>query len=188
MVAWQATLPEVNPMLSNELLTELQAFIEMNLPRIESIICESAPICFDQEYSQSRAAKSTLHNDELENFIRNSRKPSFNQILFGFIDRKGVSDTDIYKKAGIDRGHFSKIRSNPNYRIGKSTVIALVFALKLEREEADTLLNAAGFSLSENDMADLVIQFCLQKKLYDIQEVNQALDYFSLQPLFGVTE
>jgi hypothetical protein len=58
-------------------------------------------------------------HSELETFIKNKRKPLFNQVLFSFIDNKGASDSDIYKRAGIDRRHFSKVRSDPDYRIGK---------------------------------------------------------------------
>jgi hypothetical protein len=125
---------------------------------------------------------------ELENFVKNKRKPTFNQLLFSFIDKKGASDPDIYKKAGIDRRHFSKIRSNPDYRPGKNTVIALALALELNQKETDKLLSSAGYSLSDSDIFDLVIQFCIEQKIYDIHDVNQALDYFSLKPLIGVLE
>jgi len=88
---------------------------------------------------------------------------------------------------GIDRRHFSKIRS-ANYRIGKNTVISLVLALKLNKKEAEELLNAAGYSLSDSDTFDLIIQYFLEKKIYDILTVNQALDYFSLKPLSVILE
>lgn len=108
--------------------------------------------------------------------------------MFNFIDKKGAIDTDVYKKAGIDRRHFSKIRSYPDYRIGKHAAIALALALELNEKETDKLLSAAGYSLSKNDTFDLVIQFCLEKKIYDIYIVNQALDYFSQRPLAGVLD
>ena len=113
-----------------------------------------------------------MPNHELEDFIKNKRKPTFNQILFSFIDQKGATDSDIYKRAGIDRRHFSKIRSNPDYRPGKNTAIALAIALELNKKETDRLLSAAGFSLSESDTFDLVIRFCLEKKIYDLHTIN----------------
>jgi hypothetical protein len=68
------------------------------------------------------------------------------------------------------------------------TVIALAMALELNKKETDKLLSSAGFTLSESETFDLVIQFCLEKKIYDIHDVNHALDYFSLKPLVGVLE
>jgi hypothetical protein len=124
-----------------------------------------------------------LQNIEIEDFIKIKRQPTFNQTLFRYIDKKGASDSDIYKRAGIDRRHFSKIRSNPEYKPGKKTVIALALALQLTKKETDKLLSSAGYSLSDSDTFDLVIQFCLEKKIYDFYDINQALDYFSLNPL-----
>jgi hypothetical protein len=112
--------------------------------------------------------------------------PPFSQVLFSFIDKKGFIDSDIYKRAGIDRRHFLKIRSNQDYHPGKNTAIALALALELDTNETDKLLSAAGYSLSDCDTFDLVIQFCLEKGIYDIYNVNQALDYFSLKPLIGL--
>ncbi len=168
-------------MLDRKLLIELQEYIDSHLRKTIRNICE---------YSIHRPEilYEEIQPIELENFIQNKRKPTFNQLLFNFIDKKGVSDSDIYKKAGIDRRHFSKIRSNPDYRPGKNTVIALALALELNKKEADRLLSSAGYSLSDSDIFDLVIQFCLEKKIYDVYDVNQALDYFSLKPLIGILE
>lgn len=159
-------------MLDQKRLIELQEYIDLHLNRLAFSKMEES-ISYE------------LHNIALEDFIKNKRQPAFNKTLFGFIDQKRSTDSDIYKKAGIDRRHFSKIRSNPDYRPGKNTVIALALALELNKKETDKLLSAAGYSLSDSDTFDLVIQFCLEKKIYDIQEVNQALDYFSLKPLAG---
>jgi hypothetical protein len=162
-------------MLNEKLLLELRNYVERHSIRHDVAFLESPII--------GRAICDQAKNNELEDFIKNTRKPTFNQVLFRFIDQKGVSDSEIYKKAGIDRRHFSKIRSNPEYRPGKYSAIALTMALELNKKEADKLLSAAGYSLSESDTFDLVIQFCLEKQIYDIQSVNEALDYFSLKPL-----
>lgn len=110
------------------------------------------------------------------------------QVLFSFIDKKGESESEVYKRAGIDRRHFSKIRSDPDYCIGKNSAIALALALELDKKQTDELLSAAGYTLSDSDIFDLVIQFCIERKIYNIYDVNQALDYFSLKPLIGVLE
>ena len=164
-------------MLDEKLLIELEEYIEKHLERLDYVLYE--PVRYD--------SIDTL-DTELENFIKDKRKPTFHQILFSFIDKKGASDSDIHKRAGIDRRHFSKIRSNPDYRPGKNTVIALALALELNKKETDKLLSAAGYSLSESNTFDLVILFFLDKEIYDIYSVNQALDYFSQKPLAGVLE
>jgi hypothetical protein len=168
-------------MLTEKLLFELKEYIEKHLQEMDFAICKSAKFVEESICEE-------IQSIDLEEYIKNNRKPSFTQILFGFIDKKAVVDSEIYKKAGIDRRHFSKIRSNPDYRIGKNTAIALAMALELNKNDTDELLGAAGYYLSENDTFDLIIQFCIKKKIYDINNVNQALDYFSLKPLAGVLE
>lgn len=168
-------------MLSEKLVIELREYVKKHLNAIDF------PVRKPAIYIEKSTCEEVLHTD-LEDFIKNNRKPTFSQILFGFIDKKGASDSDIYKKAGIDRRHFSKIRSNPDYKIGKNSAIALALALELNKNEVDELLSASGYSLSENDTFDLVIMFCIKKKIYDMNNVNQALDYFSLKPLAGALE
>lgn len=168
-------------MLDKKLLIELQEYVEIYTTSLSCIVLESA------RYAEQDICEY-LPNIELKDFINNNRMPSFNKVLFNFIDNKGLSDSAIYKKAGIDRRHFSKIRSNPDYRLSKNTAIALSLALELNKKDTDKLLSSAGYSLSNSDTFDLVIQFCVDKKIYDIYDVNQALDYFSLKPLIGFIE
>lgn len=155
-------------MLTKELLSELEKFIDSQAKMVLEV---HSAICFDGQHS------------ELEGFVKSKRKLTFNQVLFSYIDKKSASDPYVYKKAGIDRRHFSKIRSNPEYRPSKNTVIALALALHLDRINTNKLLRSAGYSLSDSDTFDLVIQFCLEKRIYEIYDVNMALDYFSLKPL-----
>jgi|SRR5690554_4276597 len=171
-------------MLEKKLINELQEYIEEHL----KLSCARDTRVYASVLCESMRRYEDIPGDELETFIKRTRKPTFHQLLFGFIDQKGAADSDIYKKAGIDRRHFSKIRSNPNYRPGKNTAIALAVALELSKEETGLLLGAAGFSLSESDLFDLVIQFFLEKKIYDLHTINLALDYFSLKPLAGAVE
>lgn len=166
-------------MLDIKLLKELEEYIKLQTNSFQFNVFEA------NIYKQNDICES-VQNTELEDFIKAKKKPDFNQVLFASIDKKGAKDADIYKKAGIDRRHFSKIRTNPQYRIRKNTAIALALALQLNIEETEDLLDAAGYSLSDSDTSDLVIQFCLEKGIYDVDDVNQALDYFSLKPLTGI--
>jgi hypothetical protein len=162
-------------MLDRKLLEELQHYVDTHLQ----------PIFHEMKLysSEERMISEEIQNVDIEEFIKIKRQPAFSKTLFRYIDKKGVSDADIYKRAGLDRRHFSKIRSNPEYKPGKNTVIALALALELTKKETDKLLSSAGYSLSDSDTLDLVIQFCLEKKIYNFYDINQALDYFSLKPL-----
>ena len=118
---------------------------------------------------------------EADTYLRYNRDLSFNERLFLLIDRTGQRDSDVYKKAHIDRRLFSKIRSNKKYIPCKKTVIALCLALELDREEADALLSSAGYSLSRADDYDLAIAFCIDKKVFDFFEVNEVMAHFGFE-------
>ncbi|MGD7023461.1 hypothetical protein ACQCVK_12745 [Rossellomorea vietnamensis] len=140
---------------------------------------------FESDSNLDYKLEAPIENSELEEFISTNEQPSFREELLALIDESGFTDPDIYRRAGIDRKHFSKIRSKPGYRVGRNTAIALALALELGIEEAEDLLAAAGYSLSFSDTYDLVIRFCLEKEIHDLDYVNQALDSLSLKPLTG---
>ncbi|RFU61776.1 hypothetical protein [Peribacillus glennii] len=166
-------------MLDNRILIQMKEYVESHL----IIVTEDILDIYLESNDVKHSILEEIDEDEIENFINTKRKPTLSQVLFSFLDKKDASDSKIYKKAGMDRRHFSKIRTVPNYRPGKNTTIALALALELDQTETEELLGAAGYTLSNSDTSDLVIQFCLEKKIYDIDLVNQALDHFSLKPL-----
>lgn len=147
-------------MFDKKLLIELQEYIDIH---VKEDIIEYCDVIYSE-----KTFHEEIHKDQLKDFIKNKRKPKFNQVLFSFIDKKGESDSEVYKRAGIDRRHFSKIRSDPNYCIGKNSAIALALALELNIEQTDELLSAAGYTLSDSDIFDLVIQFCIERKIYNL--------------------
>ena len=127
-----------------------------------------------------------LSGKELESYINKEKsEDTFSTKLLHFIDRYGFTDAEIYKKAGIDRRHFSKNRCDKYYSPKKSTVIALCMALEITLEETQDMLRLARYSLSNSDTADLVVKFFIERKIYDLRTVNEALDYFG-QKMLGV--
>ncbi len=96
----------------------------------------------------------------------------FNTLLLSIIDEKGLKDSFVYKKAYIDRRVFSKIRSSIDYHPSKGTIIQLALALELSLEEAEKLLDSAGYSLPKNSKENLVIIYLFEHKIFDVKKAN----------------
>ncbi len=112
---------------------------------------------------------------DLINYLKCNKTKSFNELLFYFIDRSGKKDSNIYRKANIDRKLFSKIRCNYGYTPSKKVILKLGISLKLDKNEVNLLLKSAGYSLRDNDDFDLIISYCIENNIYDIDIINDYL-------------
>ena len=120
---------------------------------------------------------------ELDDLLRQLDE-GFSKTLLRLIDEKGMTDVQCYKRANIDRKLFSKIRSDPQYKPSKTTAIAFALALELTLPEAQSLLARAGYTLSHSYLADIVVEACIQKGIFNVLDVNELLFSYD-QPLLG---
>ncbi len=100
---------------------------------------------------------------------------TFQQRLLRMIKERGLKDSTVYNKANITRQHFSKIRSNTYYKPGKKTVLAFALALELCMDDTKDLLASAGYAFIPSSKFDLIVQYCIEQKIYDIYTVNMVL-------------
>ena len=117
--------------------------------------------------------------ENVKDYLSHNKSKNFNELLFSYIDESGFKDSEVYKKVDIDRKLFSKIRCSNTYIPRRNVIIKLCLALGLDKHDFNKLLNSAGYSLKANTNFDLVISYCLDNNIYDINIVNDYLYTYS---------
>ena len=124
--------------------------------------------------------------ESLKEFIK-KHKPNdekakdFADYLYELMDKHGFDkNSDLYNKANISRQLWSSViskKSEPSLNF----TLKLVFTLHLNNHECKYLLKKAGFTLASSSDYALVIRYCIENKIYDIQKVNDYLEEMNLE-------
>ena len=133
--------------------------------------------------SAPMVCEEIMPTGDLEAFLK-KKDAGFVETLLELIQKSGKKNSAIYKRANITKQHFSKLINNPNATITKPVAVALALALELDLAQTRDLLGRAGYTLTNSSVFDLIIQYHIENKKFNVVEINVALYAFD-QPLLG---
>lgn len=119
---------------------------------------------------------SSAKSEDVAKSLDSSLDQSFTEKLRSMISEKGLREPDVYKAAHMDRRLFSKISANNKFKPAKDTALALIFALKLSFPQASDLLMRAGYTLSHSNKRDVILEYFLMKRIYNLTDINLVLE------------
>lgn len=103
---------------------------------------------------------------------------TFSQMLLRLINERGMDDPKVTKKRMLTASFFQR------YGITKITArksrpfFSFAIALGLSLDETRDLLSRAGFAFSSCSKADIIVEYFIENKNYDIFEIDEALFAF----------
>lgn len=194
---WQDMFAEVKSFVNERLLSEPVPNPQPMVP-MESRCADSAPVkprkklsifkskkTEPAEYRLSEAAAFPASveaglDDRVEWF--NSQEIlSFGEYLQQLINKKGMTNKDVYFEANLSKQYFSKIINNRLSAPSKEKLLCIAVALKLNMDETKDFLLHAGYAISPYSMIDLVFEYYINKGKYDIYEISFALEELGVE-------
>ena len=185
---------EIKEFIDDDYVEEQAVAFNNEIDDFKTLRLTEEIICADYECTKVPESKpkfasmpmeyGSVRNKTLKEYMKAMDK-SFAYKLFDYIDAKGMTDVECYKKANVDKKTFSKIKCNPQtYKPSKQTAVAFAIALELSLDETQDLLASAGLTLSRSFTFDKIIRYFIQKGVYDVFVINEALFEFD-QVLLG---
>lgn len=147
----------------------------LSRPRDKSKYPKAGFIAYDIELPFSE--------EDIEQKLK-ERDESFSDMIVRKLNEKDMKNSECYKRANVTKQLFSKIISNAQYKTTKPTALAFAVALKLDINETEELLRKAGYALSSSYDFDVIVEYFIRRKQYDIFIINEVLFKYD-QPLLG---
>ena len=144
--------------------------------RRQSAMRNAEATCFDMSASAAPppASAPAAMAGGLAELLRQSES-TFSEFLLDLLREREGKDSEVYKRAEISKQLFSKILSTKDYQPTKSTAIQLAIGLQLDLPQTQKLLGKAGFALTRSSKTDLVVQYYIERKVYSVTFINEAL-------------
>lgn len=116
---------------------------------------------------------ATIAKDNLE-FVETVRK---------YQNETNTDDDTLILDGNLSTKLFNNLVTNKDYIPSKNVCLAFAIAMKLDEKETIKLLKSCGYQLVKSNLLDLIVDFYINQKLFNVYKINNALFNYNLSPL-----
>lgn len=175
MLSASSSVPmsKTRKMLSGLRSDAKESYVESCFIDMEDSLCENS---YDDEVEEleRKLGERLLHTSD-----------TFSEYLMYLIESKGMKNSDVYKRAIIDKRYFSKIKNTKDFHPDKIKALCLCIGAKLNLDETKDLLARAGYALSPCDLTDIIFSFFIEHEHYDLIDIDIQLEEHGLECIIG---
>ena len=121
---------------------------------------------------------SRLSKDELKNVL-----PSLADYLNEYIAKHNLIVSDIIKRSNLSKDYAYAILNGHRKNPAKDRIVALCLAMHMDLKSAERALKLCETLLYAKNRRDAAFIICFNKKIYDLEDVNDFLIKNGLDPL-----
>lgn len=140
------------------------------------------------EDTEGRSFRIPITPAEMESLktMIGEKEETFGELLRRLVFESGKRAAEIYNAVYVSKSTFSKILNNEDYHPTKQTVLALGIGLQLPWKQFQRFVQCAGYAMTRNQTLDIVTEYCIKHKIYDVEDINDILYETDKDiPLFG---
>ena len=109
---------------------------------------------------------------------------SFFVTICRYLNEQDYRDADFYTDANIGPATWHNMQA-VNYRASKDTVFKCILTLRLDYTDGSALLEKAGYAFVWTTKKDLIIIFCVIKRIHDRVDIDTLLYENGVATLFS---
>jgi O-acetyl-ADP-ribose deacetylase (regulator of RNase III) len=163
----------------------IEHFLKENDLEVYIVVFDKESILYAEEYIEP--LDSYLEGHFRKTFKKSLSFPDkplkmFHEVLIDLLNSYRIDPVKMYKKAFISKAHFHKLISGKGAP-SRKTALLLTVAMELSLEDAIHLLASAGYTFNTSSHFDLIIEYHLKKKRYDLNELDQTLYQYTNETL-----
>ena len=96
---------------------------------------------------------------------------------------KNIDKNTLTLKANRDKTYLDRLFEEPTFIPTKNMLLSLGVAFELSTKDIAYLLAKQGYGFGKNSMYELVVQYYVDKKIFDVLQINDCLFFHGLETL-----